>query len=316
MVVFKQIKKSNMNKSNSICIVFFLLSFYLQAQQDPGYTQYMYNLSVVNPAYSGSKDFLSLGVLVRKQWIGISGAPRTLTAFAHSPVGKNVGLGVSLISDKVGPVNETNLYTDFSYTVKTSEDSKLAFGLKSGFTFHDIGFLSLTQVDPSDPLFIENINNNYFNMGVGIFFYTKRHYLGISIPNILKTKHFKKNNGIVTNVSEDMHTFITGGIVIEMNEKIKFKPSFLSKFAFQTPLSVDLSANFLYQDNVEFGVSYRLGDSFNGLVNFNITEGVKIGYAYDHTISNLSQFNSGTHEILLLFDFSFTNKEFISPRFF
>lgn len=288
----------------------------INGQQDPEYTQYMYNMSIINPAYAGSKEALSIGVLGRRQWVGVSGAPRTFTAAIHSPVGKNVGLGLSFISDRVGPVEETTAYADFSYTIRTSEVGKLAFGLKAGFTFQSIGLLRLTQVDPNDPLFQENINNTYPNIGAGLYYYTDRLYLGLSMPNILESTHFDDGNGIVSSASEEMHTFFTGGYVFDLSDKVKFKPSAMLKFAFNTPLSVDVSANFLFNEKFELGAAYRWDDSFIGMVNFLIDDSLRIGYAYDHTTSNLGQFNSGTHEVFILFDFAFERAKYRSPRFF
>ncbi len=300
----------------AIMILLVFISFEINAQQDPEYTQYMYNMSIVNPAYAGSKEALSIGVLGRRQWVGVSGAPRTFTAFLHSPIGRNVGLGVSFTSDRVGPVEETTAYTDFSYTIRTSEVGKLAFGLKAGFTFQNIGLLSLTQVNPNDPLFVENINKTYPNIGAGLYYYTDKFYLGLSIPNMLKSTHFNDGNGIISSASEEMHTFFTGGYVFELSDNVKFKPSSMLKFAFNTPLSVDVSANFLFNDKFEFGVSYRWDDSFIGMVNFLIDDSLRIGYAYDHTISNLGQFSSGGHEVFILFDFTFNKVRYRSPRFF
>ena len=309
-----------MKQINKYKILPFLLFLFaastLKAQQEPQYTQYMYNMSVVNPAYAGSKDALSLGALARQQWVGVSGAPGTFTAFIHGPVGRNVGLGLSVISDQIGPVKETNAYADFSYTIRTSEESKLAFGLKAGFTFQNIGLLSLTQVSPNDPLFNENVDETYPNIGAGAFYYTDDLYIGLSIPNILKSKHFEKNNGIITNASEEMHTFFTAGMVFDLSENVKFKPSMLTKFAFHTPVSVDVSANFLFMDRFELGASYRWDDSVSGLINVLVTDTLRVGYAYDHTVSNLGLFNSGSHEVFMLFDFSFSRSNVRSPRFF
>ncbi len=305
------------NKIRFLFLLFlFLATSLLRAQQEPQYTQYMYNMSVVNPAYAGAKDALSMGVLGRKQWIGVSGAPSTFTAFAHGPVGKNVGLGFSVISDKIGPVDETNAYADFSYTIRTSRKAKLAFGLKAGFTFQNIGLLSLSQVNSNDPLFKENVNEVYPNIGAGLFYYTNEFYMGLSIPNILKSKHFERNGGIITKASEEMHTFFTAGMVFDISESVKFKPSFLTKFAYHTPVSVDVSANFLFMDKIEFGASYRWDDSISGLINVMVTNTLRVGYAYDHTVSNLGLFNSGTHEVFMLFDFSFISNNLKSPRFF
>lgn len=287
-----------------------------RAQQDPQYTQYMYNMSVVNPAYAGSKEALSIGLLGRKQWVGTTGAPSTYTASIHSPVGGGLGLGLSLISDSEGPVNETNAYADVSYTIRTSDESKLAFGLKAGFTFQKIGLLSLTQVDPNDPLFQENVNETYPNIGAGLYYYTDDYYLGLSVPNFLQSRHFDKGDGIISSASENMHAFFTGGYVFEVSESVKLKPSFMSKFAKGAPLSVDVSLNMLLNEKFELGTSYRWDDSVSAMVSFLVNDSLRLGYAYDYTLSNLGQFNSGSHEIILLFDFKFNNNSVRSPRFF
>ncbi len=287
-----------------------------KAQQDPQYTQYMYNMSVINPAYAGSNEATSLGLLGRSQWVGIDGAPNTFTAFIHSPVGKNVGLGFSLVHDKVGPVTETFAFVDFSYTIKITENSNLAFGLKAGAAFQQIGLLQLNQVDSGDVSFNQNVNNTHPNFGTGAFYYTDRFYLGVAVPNLLETLHFEKSNGVITKASDVRHFFINSGYVFDLNENFKLKPSFLAKYAKQSPLSLDLSANILWQDKLEFGLSHRLDDSWSALVNLRVNNNLRIGYAYDHTTSNLGTFNSGSHELLLLFDFVFVNNKYKSPRFF
>jgi len=273
-------------------------------------------MNVVNPAYAGSKDFLSFGVLGRNQWEGVDGGPQTFTIGIHAPIMKNAGMGFSVISDKVGPVEETNVYADFSYTIQISNYSKLAFGLKGGVTFQNIGLLSLTQINPNDPLFTENVNKVFPNFGVGLYFYTDEMYLGLSMPNILESRHFVKGGGQISSASEEMNAFFTGGYVFELSDFVKFKPSFMTKLAFNTPLSLDVSANFLFNEKVELGISYRLSDAIGGLVNVKISNNMRIGYAYDYTTSVMSEFNTGSHEVFLLYDFVFLRSNFKSPRFF
>ena len=282
-------------------------------QQDPHYTQYMYNMNLINPAYAGSNESLSIGILARTQWVGLEGAPKTATLTAHTPVGKNVGLGLSVMVDEIGPVKETNLYTDISYTLQTSDVGKLAFGIKGGLTMQNLGFATLTTVAP-DVNFTDNLNKNYPNIGIGVFYYTDKFYAGASIPNMIESNHFKKQGGIISKASEKMHYFITSGYVLKLSESFKFKPSFLTKVAVGTPISLDLSTNFLYNNKLELGVSYRINDSFSGLVNFAVNNNLRIGYAYDYTTSNLGEYNSGTHEVVLLYDFK--SFKFKSPRFF
>jgi type IX secretion system PorP/SprF family membrane protein len=289
----------------------------LQAQQDPHYTQYMYNMNVINPAYAGSKENLSIGMLYRKQWVEIEDAPTTATFSGHAPVGKNVGLGLSVISDKIGPVEENNIYGDFSYTLQLGGEHKLAFGLKAGLTLHQVGLFSdinHTLPDQNDPAFAENTSNSYFNLGSGLFYYTNKYYLALSVPNMMKSKHLDFNGREFG--SEVSHYFITGGYVFDVSENIKFKPFFMMKSAFNAPTSLDLSTNFLFNEKFEAGVTYRLEDSFGAMINYAISPNVKLGYAYDHIVSDLNVTTPSSHEIVLLFDLNFPRKVSSSPRFF
>ena len=296
-----------------------LLSFSsdLQAQQDPHYTQYMYNMSVMNPAYAGSKENLSMGFLYRKQWVDIEDAPTTGTFFGHTPVGKNLGLGLSFIKDKIGPVEENNVYADISYTLNLGGEHKLAFGIKTGLTFHKVGLFDdvyPTLPDANDPAFSENTSNSYFNIGSGFFYYTNKYYLGLSVPNLMKSKHLDFNGREYG--SEVSHYFLTGGYVFDINENLKFKPFFMMKSAFGAPTSLDLSSNFLFNQKFEVGATYRLDDSFGAMVNYALTPNLKLGYAYDHIISDLNVTTPSSHEIILLFDLNFPRKVSSSPRFF
>ncbi len=301
----------------------FMIVLGSEAQQDPQYTQYMYNMSIVNPAYAGSKESLSVGLLYRTQWINIDGAPTTGTLAVHSPVGKNVGLGLSAITDKIGPVEENNIYADFSYTLRMGDKHNLAFGLKAGATFHKVGLFSeISQPGyiphPNDPAFQSNVNNTYLNIGAGVFYYTSNYYVGFSVPNMLKSKHLDiTQNGEERQFgSEVQHYFLTGGYVFDVSESTKFKPSFMVKSAFNAPMSFDVSANVLFYDKFEVGATYRLDDSFGGMVNFAVSPSIRIGYAYDHVMSNLNVVTPASHEFILLFDLNFAEKTSVSPRFF
>jgi type IX secretion system PorP/SprF family membrane protein len=285
-----------------------------QAQQDPQYTQYMYNMNVVNPAYAGSKETLSLTALYRKQWSGLDGAPETITFSGHSPVTDEVGLGLSVIKDELGPVKETNAYVDFSYTLQVGENLKLALGLKAGATFHDVGLADLELQDPNDPFFSENISNTYPNIGAGAFFYGDNFYVGLSVPNFLNSVHLDENG--LKYGSETNHYFATAGYVFQVSENMKLKPSVMVKSAFDAPLSFDGNLNALFYEKFELGVSYRLEDSFSGLVGFQATDYLRIGYAYDHVISELDAVASASHEVIITFDLFFKKKSLRSPRYF
>lgn len=299
-----------------IGLLLFITNFY--GQQDPQYTQYMYNMNVLNPAYAGSKGTLSLGLLGRTQWTSVDGAPKTATFDVHAPLGRKVGMGFSVIADEIGPVKEQNIYIDLSYTLTTSEEGRLAFGLKGGVTLQDINLLSITlPQDPNDPLFEDNVNETYPNFGAGVFYYTNKFYVGFSVPNILKSTHFKKSGGIITEASEEMHYFLTSGYVFNLSNTLKFKPSIMLKGVTGAPVSMDVNANFLLYDRLEVGASYRISDSLSALINFAVTPDFRIGYAYDYTISEFSNFNpGGSHELILLYDIDFSKKNLKSPRFF
>ncbi|AWH84644.1 hypothetical protein HYN59_05700 [Flavobacterium album] len=294
------------------------------AQQDPHYTQYMYNMNVINPAYAGSKENLAFGLLYRKQWVDIQDSPSTGTFSGHSPVGKNVGLGLSAIVDQIGPVQETNVYADFSYTLKLGGEHRLALGLKAGATMHNVGLYDDIGngyvPDPNDPAFQENVNNTYLNIGTGVFYYTQKYYLAFSVPNMLKSKHLEvRPNGQGTAYqfgSEVSHYFLTGGYVFDLTDNLKMKPTFMIKSAFGVDPSIDGSLNFLFFNKFEIGATYRLDDSYGGMVNYAITPNLRIGYAYDHIVSDLKVSTPASHEIMLLFDVNFPKKVSRSPRYF
>lgn len=306
-----------MNKIYLAVLIVLVTLFEAQAQQDPHYTQYMYNMNVMNPAYAGSKENLSFGLLYRKQWVDIEGAPSTFTFSGHTPAGKNVGVGLSVIADEIGPVKEQNVYGDFSYTLQLGGEHKLALGLKAGATFQKIGLFS--QISPSlpvptDPGFSEDTSNIYFNLGTGIFYYTNKYYVALSVPNMIKANYLDYNG--VKYGTETQHYFLTGGYVFDLNPNLKFKPFAMLKSAFNSPSSLDVSANFLFNERFEIGGTYRVDDSFGAMVNFAITPSLRIGYAYDNIISEIKTVTPSSHEIILLFDVNFPKKVSRSPRFF
>jgi len=288
-----------------------IITFDAKAQQDPQYTQYMYNMNVVNPAYSGSKDGLSIGLLYRNQWNGFDGAPETYTFSAHMPVGGNVGLGLSAISDKAGPVTETNAYADVSYTLELGGESKLAFGVKAGATFYDVGLTSLELQDDDDIAFSQNINDTYPNFGAGFLYYTDKFYFGVSVPNILSTTHIDidgREFGV-----EEQHFFGTAGYVFQINENLKLKPSTLVKSSFGEPISFDANLNALFYNRFEIGVSYRLEDAVSVLASVRATDWLQIGVAYDNSISDIDE---PSYEAFVLFNIGFSKKTYVSPRYF
>jgi type IX secretion system PorP/SprF family membrane protein len=287
-----------------------------KAQQDPQYTQYMYNMSVINPAYAGSKETVSGGVLYRQQWVGIEDAPTTGTFFMHSPVGRNVGLGLSIISDKIGPVEENNFYADFSYTLNLGGEHKLAFGLKAGATMHKIDFTGIPATLPqTDPIFeSSNPNTTFLNLGTGLFYYTNKYYVAFSVPNMLKSKYLDYNGRQYG--TDVLHYFLTGGYVFDINPNLKFKPFAMIKTSINAPVSFDLSTNFMLNDKFEMGATYRLEDSFGAMINVAVSPTLRIGYAYDRVVSDIGVISPSSHEVILLYDLNFPKKVSRSPRYF
>lgn len=310
-------------KNILISFIALMTTVVMWSQQDAQYTQYMYNMSVVNPAYTTDNiGVVNLGALHRTQWVGANGAPKSSNIFAHTPINENVEVGFSLVNDNIGEVVKQNdLYADFAYKLNLEENGQLSFGLKAGVTFFDVNFngFVLESGDVfTDPDFAENINQSFFNVGAGVYYNTENYYVGFSIPAILNAKHLDRNNGKYQG-TEQAHSYLTGGYVFEINELFKFKPAFMAKAVKGAPISFDVTANVLFDNKVEFGVGYRLEDAFSGMVNFKATPELRIGYAYDHTISNLGPFSSGSHELFILYDLNIlnTNKGFDkSPRFF
>lgn len=289
---------------------------FIYSQQDPQYTQYMYNMHIVNPAYAGSEGTLNIGLLHRTQWVGLDGAPKTTVAAINAPIKKNIGMGLSVFADEIGPVKEQNVFVDVSYTIQTSDYANLAFGLKGGFSFLDANLSTLDLGDDiPDDVFDNNINDSYANFGAGAFYYTDHFYAGLSMPNILNQFHLNKKGGIISSASEKMHYYLISGYVFEMNDNLKLKPSVLLKGVEGAPLSIDLAGNVLINNKFELGLSWRIDDSLNALMNVEVARGFRIGYAYDYTLSNLGDFNSGSHEIILLITIS-NSRNGLSPRFF
>lgn len=281
------------------------------AQQDPHYTQYMYNMTVVNPAYAGSRGLPVLTLLGRTQWVGVKGGARTATLSLDAPVGKAVGLGFSVIHDEIGPVKENNVYGDFSFTVFTGEEGRLAFGLKAGATFLDIGLLS--TVTPGDPLNVP-VNQISPNFGAGIYYYTDKFYAGLSAPNFLETKHLGDDSGVASVASEKMPIFLTSGYVLDITNEFQIKPSTMIKGTSGAPISVDLSVNAMVQSVLELGLSYRIDDSISAMMGIQASQKLRLGYAYDYSTSSFGVYNSGSHELILTYNFSKRNMK--SPRFF
>lgn len=309
-----------------VSLLLALCSSKMAAQQDPQFTHYMYNMSVINPAYATEdKDIIKMGGIYRAQWVGIEGAPTTQSFFVHKPVSKKVELGLSVVHDEIGNVvNESNIFADIAYVLSLSESTRLSFGVKAGVTLFSTNFNGFQYTDPlPDPAFQNNLSQTFPNIGAGTYLFGDNYYLGFSTPNLLTTKHLENTNGITTSGVEAVHYFLTGGYVFTFNgnDNFKVKPTFMAKGVAGAPLSVDLTTNVLINNKFEAGIGYRLDDSVSGLASFYVTPTLRIGYSYDYTLTNLRNFNNGSHEVFVLFDLDLgrmsSGKGYDkSPRFF
>jgi type IX secretion system PorP/SprF family membrane protein len=307
-------------KTKFIGLVLVLLSGIGYAQQDAQYTQYMYNTIAVNPAYAGSRETLSIFGLYRTQWVGLDGAPQTANFSVNSPIGKNLGLGVSVISDKIGPSTENTIAVDFSYSIPVSESYKLAFGIKASGNLLDVDFTKLNIYNPADPRFQNNIDNRFSpNVGAGVYLHSDKLYVGVSAPYILESDHYDKSASNSTTsfiASEKIHFYGIAGYVFDLSPSLQFKPSVLTKMVEGAPLQVDLSGNFLINQKFTAGLAYRWDAAFSALVGFQASQSWFIGYAYDRDSTKLANYNSGSHEIFLRYELFTRPTRVISPRFF
>lgn len=304
-----------------LLLVLLLLSGSIYAQQDAQFTQYMYNTININPAYAGSRESMNVFILHRAQWVGLDGAPVTSTASINTPIeGSNIGLGLSIISDKIGPSDETNVAADFSYSIETSDRYRLSFGLKATANLLNIDFNKLNQYDSGDNIFSTNVDNKFSpNIGVGLYYHSDDTYFGVSAPNLLETKHFDRYAGTGSNThiaTEKIHYYLIAGHVFDLTGDVKFKPSILTKVVQGAPLQVDLSGNFLINEKFVAGIAYRWSAAISAMVGFQASDSWFIGYGYDLETTKLANYNSGSHEIFLRYELFNKYDRIVSPRFF
>lgn len=299
------------------CVMCICITTNTQAQQDPQYTQYMFNTMSVNPAYAGSKGHTTITALGRTQWVGLEGAPDTQTLSIDTPLGyeNGVGLGINLVNDKIGPSHETYLDANVAYAIETGEEGNLSFGLKLGGRLLNIDWTK-GETTPNDPSFQDNIVNKFLpTVGAGIYYYEPDWYVGLSVPNFLRQEHYDALNPIGETAIERLHFFLIAGYVFDLTQDIKFKPAALAKVVSGAPLSIDVSANFLFYEKLRAGIAWRWDDSLALLLGFQASPSLHLGYAYDLTTSNYNVANTGTHEILLRYEI-LEQKRMKSPRFF
>lgn len=288
------------------------------AQQEPQYTQYMYNTLTVNPGYTGSPGVLQANLLHRTQWVGISGAPQTQAFSIHSPWSEyyeHIGLGLSVVNDRIGPSDEVFADGNFSYALKMGEESKLAFGLKAGVRVLSIDWSRGRYYQEGDPLLNKNINNKINpSIGAGLYYYTDTWYAGVSVPNFMQNNYYDDVQETVR--ADRLHYYIIGGYVFDLSENVKFKPAVLGKIVTGAPITADFSANFLLQEVVTLGAGYRWDDAVSGLLGIQVSRNFFVGYSYDYSVTDLNKYNNGSHEFMVRFEVAPKTKRIKSPRFF
>ncbi|MBB1139865.1 type IX secretion system membrane protein PorP/SprF [Myroides sp. WP-1] len=286
------------------------------AQQDPQYTQYMYNPATINPAYAGSVSKMNIFGLYRTQWVGLEGAPKTAHLSVTTPLtDTGLGLGVHLMNDRLGVTDQNSLALDLAYTVDLDYQYKLAFGLKAAGSLLNVDYNRLHIYDGTDPIAESNIKNKFSgNIGAGVYLYSEKAYVGLSVPMILTSKVYNDNDYKV--MTEKPHFYLMGGYVFDLNYQVQFKPAALVKATAGAPLQVDLTANFLFNDKFTVGAAYRWDASFSGLAGFQVSDKLFIGYTYEAGTSNLAKYHSGSHEIFMKFELSNKQRKKVAPRFF
>lgn len=306
--------------SKGILSVLTMLIFIFSAsgQQDPMFTQYMHNLVSINPAYAGSRGTLSIVGMHRQQWVGIDGAPKTLSLSVNTPFRNyNVGLGLSLLYEEIGPVKQTGLYADYAYHLTVAGKTRLAFGLKGGMNIFDLNLLNERGAGGDEHIALYGVRKLYLpNFGIGSYLYSDRFYLGFSIPKMLQNSLLPEDNSLKYASKEQRHLFVMGGLVTKVADQIKFKPSAILRIVNGSPVSAELSAALLFQEKLWLGGMYRVGDSFGGMVKFDLSDQLSVGYSYDLTNSKLRPYSQGTHEIYVSYDVAFRNRKTLSPRYF
>ncbi len=302
-------------------LFFYLLStapVAIFAQQDPLFTQYLNNPLSINPAYAGSRGTLNLMTLHRRQWTGFNGAPVTSTISLNQVTkNKKVGLGFSFLNDNIGPIAQNGLYADYAYHLQFTRYVKLSFGLKGGFNHYRFNLNTLAANDTDDSKILNGDKTMFLpNVGFGMYLYSEKFVVGFSIPKLLQNSFTGENNTLEYLSKEERHYFLMAGVLFNLSEGIRFRPSLISRIVQNSPLSLDVNAQFIFADKFWVGAVYRLNGSLGGSAQFQINKKMRIGYAYDVSSSWLRAYNSGTHEIFLNFDFNLSNGSKLGMKYF
>lgn len=280
----------------------------LYAQSEATYSQYMFNGLAINPAYAGSHGSLDLSVLSRFQSVGLQGSPRTQTFTGHAGImNKRIGLGFLVINDEIGVTQQTGFYMSYAYHIRFDR-STLSLGLQGGGTMVDANYSQLLIRQPGDPLLGEDIRGFKPNFGAGIYYYSDVFYAGISMPQMIDAG--------VEGITQLQPMIVTSGIVLKLNPALKLKPNILFRLIDQKPVEFNYNMNLLIQEVLWLGVSYRPSNSANTIIEVQITDQLRFGYAYEFGINDLNKATNGSHEFLLNFQLRKSKKGVVNPRYF
>lgn len=303
-------------------IQFSFLTF-ISAQQDAQYSMYRFNGLYINPAYTGSHDVIHAMAIYRHQWVKMPGQPQTASVAIHSPLKKEkVALGLIYTFDKIGVTKTNSINASFAYRfiVGKKKDIRLSLGLSTGVMNYNSNLGIVKTTEPGDPNFEGNNQNRWLpEVGFGFYAYSKKFYAGISLPHLLAMRLNGKTGAFETSsmvAHQYYHLLITGGYVFDLGKKVKFMPSVLMKYVpVHAPLSFDFNITFIFIDRIWLGAGYRLNDSYNFMLAVNATKQLRIGYAYDLTVSPLNKYTTGSHEVMISFDGLFEHSGVVSPRY-
>ncbi|WP_160114109.1 MULTISPECIES: PorP/SprF family type IX secretion system membrane protein [Aquimarina] len=285
-------------KYKYILILLLFTSILGYTQQDPHFSLYRYNMNIITPAYAGSNEHLEAVFSVRSQWIGVQDAPQTFNFNVNSPIGKNVGVGLTIVNDRVFVLDETHVYADFSYKLKIADKLDLYSGIKAGGSFLKIDLNKVGITD--DPLFSENVNTFNPNVGVGFYLKGEKYYVTLSAPGILSNDRFEKDGVNPVSASDDQQFFLGGGYTFNLTNDFKLQPSVLTRAVTGVPLTIDMTASAWYKERIELGTNYRIDESVTiFLTTTFIDKALQFGYAYEHTTADTGSFNNGSHEVML-----------------
>lgn len=294
----------------------------IYAQQQPLSTMHMWNQLTINPAYAGSRDAFSASAIWREQWVGLDGAPSTQVLSLHTPLPSDkIGLGLTIENDNIGPSNNTGVWGDFAYRLQMTEKSKLSLGLRAGFGVYQATLRDLKNIDSNDPVFNHNVENNFLpNFGFGAYYYGTRGYVGVSSPTLLENElHNGRNPSGSAKDLDKRHFYLLAGYVFNLSQDsagVMFKPATVIRAVNGAPVSFDVSANFLIKQKLWLGAAYRYQDAVAAIISFHFTEHLQAGYSYDFGTSRLRSYHSGSHEIMLTYDFFKQDIKTKNPRYF